>query len=394
MKFFKKLWDDKFRRYMILVLIIIGLFLLFPNGADEEYGSGDLEVNFFYHPQCPHCNEQKPFNQELIDKYPEIKFVYHDVSKNVHTGHYMDFAEEHDIPAEKLAVPGTFFGNYHFIGFDTKETTGVEIEEALQKFIAGEDASEAKDIIETKLNLPIIGEVDAMDYSLPVLAILLGLVDGFNPCAMWVLVYLISLIMSIKDRRKIWLLVGSFVLASGILYYLFMTLWLNVFLIIGYLRPLTIIVGLAALGIGIDNLKTYITTKGALECEIGDVNSKKKTMSRMERIVHSPLTLATVFGIIGLAFVVNSIEFACSSAIPLIFTQVLALSNLSTLQHYLYILLYDLFFMLDDLIIFGLAAFAVNTTIGDKYAKYCKLIGGLILILLGVFLVFFPGILA
>ncbi len=107
----------------------------------------------------------------------------------------------------------------------------------------------------------------------------------------------------------------------------------------------------------------------------------------------SPLTITTIFGIIALAFVINSIEFACSSAIPAVFTQVLAVSNLSTWQYYAYILLYDLFFMLDDLIIFSLAAFAINTAIGEKYAKYCKLIGGVILFLLGIMLVFVPNLL-
>ena len=141
---------------------------------------------------------------------------------------------------------------------------------------------------------------------------------------------------------------------------------------------------------GLNNIREYIRTKGALVCEVGDAESKKKTISKMERIVFSPLSMATVLGIIGLAFVINSIEFVCSSAIPAIFTQVLAVSNLSTLSYYLYILLYVLFFMLDDLIIFSLAVFAVTSNYGEKYAKYCKIIGGILLICLGLLLTFFP----
>ena len=117
-------------------------------------------------------------------------------------------------------------------------------------------------------------------------------------------------------------------------------------------------------------------------------------MSQVKELVSSPLTLATLAGIVALAFVVNSVEFACSSAIPAVFTQVLALSDISGLTYYLYILLYDLFFMLDDLIIFGLAAFAVyGTAVGEKYAKYCRGIGGAIMTLMGIVLIFFPGLL-
>ncbi|MFC1755227.1 hypothetical protein ACFL96_17855, partial [Thermoproteota archaeon] len=244
-----------------------------------------------------------------------------------------------------------------------------------------------------RITLPFIGEINAGEYSLPALAVVLGLVDGFNPCAMWVLVYLISMILMINDKRKVWLLVGSFVLASGILYFLFMTAWLNAFLMMGFFRPLTIIIGLLALGLGINNIREYIKTKGELVCKIGDAQSKKKIMHRIEEIVKSPLTMTTVFAIILLAFIINSIEFACSSAIPAVFTQVLALSDLSGWGYYGYILLYDLFFMLDDMIIFGLAAFAVNSTVGTKYAKYCRLIGGVVLVLLGLLLTFMPHIL-
>ena len=111
-------------------------------------------------------------------------------------------------------------------------------------------------------------------------------------------------------------------------------------------------------------------------------------MSRMERVVFSPLTFGTIAGIIALAFVVNSIEFVCSSALPAIFAHVLSLSDLSTFQYYAYILLYVFFFMLDDLIIFSSAAFAINSRWGGRYARYSKPIGGGVLLALGALLLF------
>jgi hypothetical protein len=116
-------------------------------------------------------------------------------------------------------------------------------------------------------------------------------------------------------------------------------------------------------------------------------------MKKIDRLVSAPLTFAIILSIIGLAFVVNSVEFVCSSAIPAVFTQVLALSGLSSLQHYLYILLYVFFFMLDDLVIFGMAAFAIGSGLGEKYAKYCKLVGGAIMTVLGLIMLFAPQLL-
>lgn len=243
------------------------------------------------------------------------------------------------------------------------------------------------------VTLPLVGQVPLADLSLPALAILLGLADGFNPCAMWALVYLLSLLVSLQDRRKVILMVGSFVLASGILYFLFMTAWLNAFLILGYMRPLTIAIGVGALLIGLHDLRSFALTKGAPVCAVGGTELKHKTMSRMERLVAAPLSLATFAGIIGLAFLVNSIEFACSAALPAIFTHALSLRPLPTLAYYGYILLYDFFFMLDDLIIFTLAAVALETTIGSGYARYGKLVGGLVLVALGLAMLFAPDLL-
>ncbi|MCK9294233.1 MAG: hypothetical protein M0P70_04055 [Desulfobulbaceae bacterium] len=247
--------------------------------------------------------------------------------------------------------------------------------------------------MDTTFHIPLLGDRDAGSYSLPVLGAILGLVDGFNPCAMWVLVYLISLIMGLNDRKKIWLLVGSFLMASGVLYFLFMTAWLNAFLFIGYLRPLTLLIGLFALWTGIKNIREFIVTRGAVACKVTDGAAKQKTMGRIRQLVASPLTLASIFGIIALAFAVNSIEFLCSAGIPAIFTHVLAISAKSSLQYYAYILLYVFFFMLDDLLIFTSAVFAVNSSCGEKYTRHCKALGGIIMVVLGVLLTFFPDML-
>ena len=245
----------------------------------------------------------------------------------------------------------------------------------------------------TIVEIPLVGEIDARDFSLPVLAVVLGLVDGLNPCAMWVLVYLISLVLSLKDRRKIWLIVGSFVFASGVLYFLFMTAWLNAFLFMGYVRELTLLIGFFALWVGITDIYESIRDRGRPTCQIGDRESKNRTMARIKEVALSPLSVGSFFAIIALAFIVNSIEFLCSAAIPAVFTYILSISPLSPIQYYMYILIYVLFFMLDDLLIFATAAFAVTSSIGERYAGYTKPVGGVIMLAIGVILIFFPDLL-
>jgi glutaredoxin len=393
----KDFLKEPFNLYLTVGLVVLGLALILSSPAAQESGpASKLQVDFFYMPTCPHCAEQKPLNEKLMVEFPEVKFIYHDVTSPDGAALLRQMAVERGLDTRVLGVPATFFGNKSFIGYDSEETTGKQIRGAIAGCLETCEILPSETIstsTEERIKLPIIGEMNPKEYSLPALAVILGLIDGFNPCAMWVLVYLIALLMNLNDRKKIWFIVGSFVMASGVLYFLFMTAWLNAFLLLGYMRAVTVLIGIVALGGGILSIREYITTKGALVCKVGDAGSKRGTIARLEEIVASPLTIPTVAAIIALAFVVNSVEFVCSSAIPAVFTQVLALANISSLEHYGYIALYDFFFMLDDLIVFGLAAFAISGGVGEKYAKYCKIIGGAILLLLGLMLLFAPQML-
>ncbi|MBA3013470.1 MAG: hypothetical protein KKD63_05175 [Proteobacteria bacterium] len=394
----KEILADSFKKNLILLLCLLGLGLYaaekyHKNAADHRID----QIAFFFHPQCPHCQKQKEFNPYLKAKYPELHWAEYDTSLTENAKLLVEFIEQSDRRSKRIGVPMTFIGPYVIYGFDTAKTTGMALEQAIQAVLTNNpslyDQKEQDWQHQKTIDIPLLGKINLAEYSLLSLAMIIGLVDGFNPCAMWVLVYLISLIMTLKDRRKIWLLVGTFIVASGILYFLFMTAWLNVFLFLGYIRVLTLIIGLAALGNGILTIREYLQTKGELSCKIGDPESKKKTISRIEHIVHAPISCTSVLAIIALAFIINSIEFACSAALPAIYTHTLALRNLPPLLYYGYILVYDFFFMLDDLIIFSMAVLALDAGIGHRYAKYCKIIGGIVLLLLGGVMVFQPGML-
>jgi len=382
--FLKNTFQDRFKRYLIISLIILGIVIAFTSQGTSSTDEG-FEVHFFHIPGCSHCEEQEPFNEKLADTYPSISILEYDATTPAGSALLSEKLAELGIEDEP-DFPITIFGNQVFGGWESDETTGRAIEEALQQCLAGDCPPPAGEEPGDGIVLPFWGEIVPGDYSLPALAVILGLVDGFNPCAMWVLVYLISIIATLRDRKRIWLIVGSFVLASGVLYFLFMTAWLNAFLFIGYVKPVTTVIGLVALGGGILQVREVIETKGAIVCKVTDEESRQKTMSRVQKIVSSPITLGTIAGILALAFLVNSIEFVCSAAVPAIFTHVLSLASLTTFQYYGYILLYVFFFMLDDLIIFGTAAIALTSNLGERYAKYFRPIGATILIILGVLL--------
>ncbi len=379
----KNFFKSDFNKWLVAVLLLVGFFLIFISPSCDEIPEDGITVKFFYSPSCKFCAAQKEINSELMQEFPEVNFVYFDVSTQCGSTKFNEYSDSLGVEP-RGRVPLTIIGESYFVGVIEKEHLASAIKGEVENYSPEE--KESKFVFE----IPFLGKTDLRTVSLPLLAAILGLIDDFNPCAMWVLVYLIGLVMSLNDKKRLWLIVGSFVFASGALYFLFMAAWLNAFLLIGYVRPVTIFIGLAALGGGILSVKEFIETKGALECKITGVEERQKTMGKMKELISSPLSIATVGGIIALAFVVNSIEFACSSAIPAVFTQVLAINNLSFWEHYGYIFVYDVFFMLDDLIIFSLAAFAISGSVGEKYAKYCKIIGGILMVAIGVILLFAP----
>ncbi|MFP3898719.1 MAG: hypothetical protein ACLFVD_05355 [Dehalococcoidia bacterium] len=389
--FLRRAFQDRFKRYLIISLIVLGSVLVVINARTPDPAPSDgFQVHFFHVTGCSHCDEQRPFNAELATRYDSIAIVEHDAL----------ISTEHDLLQEMLTdrgidtppeFPVTIFENQVFMGWDSEDTTGMAIEEALQQCLDGECPPPASKEPDEGIDIPLFGRIMFANYSLAALAVILGFVDGFNPCALWVLIYLISLVVTLRDRRRIWLIVGTFVLASGVIYFLILTAWLNAFLLIGYVRPVMILVGLVALGGGIWQIREVIRAKGEVVCEVTSEESREKTMARMQRIVSSPISIATIGGIVGLAFVVNLFEFACSVGIPAVFTHVLALSDLTTFHYYGYILLYVFFFMLVNLVIFGGAAFAMTSSLGVRYAKYARPVGAVILIVLGALLLFAPG---
>lgn len=397
-KTLKEFFSTKFNIYLVIMLLLIGGFAFFFTGETTTQVTDEdaLTIHFFYLPTCPHCAEQKPIYFDVKEERTEITFIEHDASTAEGSQLFYQMAREAGLDTSRLGVPTIFVGKHPLVGVQSREQIISAIDDCINNCKGEEYQTDTTQEVSTGFSdyeLPFLGKTDLTKWSLPTLAVVLGLIDGFNPCAMWVLVYLIGLLIGVKDRKRIWVIVGSFVLASGILYFLFMTAWLNIFLLLGYIKILTIIIGLVALGGGILSLKEYFTSKEALTCKVGDEESHEKTMKKIDRIISAPLTWGIVLSMVGLAFVVNSVEFACSAAIPAVFTQILSLSGLSAIQHYAYIGLYTFFFMLDDLIIFGMAAFALGSSLGEKYAKYCKVIGGIIMTVLGLIMLFAPHLL-
>lgn len=372
----------------LLPLLIAFVFILAAQADFIFAQQKPVEINFFYSSICPHCAKEKEFLKELKNEYPEVVINEYEVVHNTENQKILaDFYEKYKVPKKDQGwVPVTFTPDRYFIGFN--DQTAKEIKDCL-KHCLGQTV-----VPLTKIKIPFLGEIDISKLSLPVLTILLGTLDGFNPCAMWVLVVLISLLLSLKSRKKIALVGGVFILAEGFLYFLIMAAWLNVFLALSYVFLLRILIGIFGIVFGTWRLKDFIFWKPGVCKVVGDVKSQKKIIDKIKRALKPSVVPATVLGVVGLAFGVNLVEFFCSAGFPTMYTRILSLQNLGTIQYYLYLVFYNIFYMLDDFVVFLVAFFTLtHFEFSDRYNRYSTLIAGLLILVLGVLLIFKPGLL-
>jgi thiol-disulfide isomerase/thioredoxin len=390
---------NRIRKIIITALL---LFIPFVVSADEK----TLRVYLFHQESCPHCKKEIQYLEELKNEYSNLDVVTYEVSQNVMNYNFMNRVIDKTGIVTNGQVPFTIIGTDYYIGFE--DHVKKSIKDSIDKFLNdknsidiiakvknGEDVSNIKYNVDPKSTkvIPILGEIDAKKVSLPLVAIVIGAVDGFNPCAMWVLLFLIGMLFHMKDKKKMWILGITFLLTSAVMYLLIMAAWLKVALSFMTVVWLRIFIAIVALVAGLVNLNSYIKEKKRKDdgCEIVDEKKRKKMFTKIKKITSEKKFILAIFGIIALAISVNLVELACSAGLPLIFTQILALNDLSTFEYVIYMLIYILFFLIDDIVVFVIAMLTLNIKgISSKYGKYSHLIGGIIMILIGILMIFKP----
>jgi len=210
---------------------------------------------------------------------------------------------------------------------------------------------------------------------------------------MWMLITLLTLLIATRDMRKVWIIGGTFLLVSGVMYYIFIAAWLNVFLLVGYNLWVQKIIGLVAIGAGGFYLYEAFG-KDPNACKVTSYKQRQKIIERMKKISQAAAWPAMIIGVAILAISVNMIELVCTAGLPAIFTQILAFNDVSNLARYWYLALYILMYMIDDTIIFAIAVYTLHATgLTAKYRRFTFVFGGVLMYVLGMLLIFAPELL-
>jgi len=369
-----------------------------------------VDVQVFWRVGCPHCERARTFLQAAAARDADLRLHEHEIGAVAQNHRAFARAVERYSIANP-AVPLVIVGDRHWVGYDDDATTGAEILAAVRACRvtpcadAGDalfaDASAPPPVVRPpaqappkSVRLPLLGEVEIATLSLPVLTVVLAAIDGFNPCAMWTLLFLMGLLVGMPDRLRMWTLGGAFIVTSAAVYYLFLAAWLNLLLFLGMMLWIRVAVALVALGGGVFYLREFFVNPDAL-CKVTGGASRQRVLTQLREIALERRFLLALAGIVALAVAVNLVEFVCSAGIPAVYVQVLTLNALPAWQYHGYLLLYILVFMLDDLLIFIIAMKTLQVTgLSGAYARWSHLIGGVLLLLIGLLLLFRPQWLA
>lgn len=350
--------------------------------TDTKVEEGIINFYFFRGYSCPHCHDEEDWLKGIKKKYGDYIKVYDFETfkdeKNVVLMHQV--AERLDTYAR--SVPFTIIGEEYFVGYS--ETTASKMENTIRKYIG-------EDINKNEIKLPIIGTVNVKDVSIPLVAVILGFIDGFNPCAMWVLLFLINMLFGMEDKKKSWILGFTFLFISGLVYFLSM-LGINFVLGIATINWLKIAVAIFILIAGILNLRKYLKIrKEEAGCSVVDSKKRKKLVTRMKKIMDSKTFILALVGIIVLAVTVNLIELACSLGFPMIFSEILSMNSITGISRIIYLLIYIFFYMIDDMVVFTISMVTLEATgITNKYNKLCTLVSSIIMIIMGLLFLIKP----
>jgi len=400
------------KRSLKILFLVISLFS-FCNVVNAVSEKNLVNIYLFHSYTCKHCKEEIKLLDELEKEYDNIKVYKYEVNENGNGELLKNISE---IMGSKVTgTPYTIIGNKVFSGYDYENSKGrfkgaIEYyskygyEDKVGEYISSIplpsyevkdtdlDVDEyINDYISYKVKLPLIGEVKLKNLTLPLVTVVIGFADGFNPCAMWVLLFLISMLIGMKDKKRMWILGSTFLLTSALIYLIFMMSWLNLANLLISVVWVRVIIAIVSLVGGIINLRGYIKHRKVSGCDVVGDKKRNKIITRIKKFTTEKNFWLAILGVIVLAISVNVVELACSAGLPVMFIEILSLNNLTAIEEIIYIVLYMLFFLLDDFVIFVIAMTTLSLTgVSSKYGNLSKLIGGILMLLIGLLLMFKP----
>jgi glutaredoxin len=367
---------------VILSLLIISLFLTIQTVNAEN--NNQINIEIFRVDECGHCQEAENMINQIITEYDNITLnVYYidDETKPENLQKFKDYAL-----INSPAVVITNETNHQVLKLQDESKIN---KDNIIAFIEGNySESEEKSVID------FLGmQIDLSQLSLPVLTIILGAIDSLNPCSFFVLLFLLSILLYTKSRKKMILIGGIFIFFSGLIYFLMMSAILNVLTVVAFETIIALVAGIIAIIFGILNIKDFFYYKKGPTASISK-EKKGKLFRQMRKIIKITSIPSLIAATVILAISANSVELLCSFNLPVIYTQALDTYSMGMASNYLYLILYNIIYIIPLLIILGIMVITLGRwKLSEFQGRILKLFAGTMILSLGIILITKPSLL-
>lgn len=360
-----------------------------------------VEAYVFVSKTCPHCAQLEEYLNEIKDDYPYLEVNIYEVTESEENRELLtEMAAQHGIQVQ--GVPTYFIGGDNFVGYAPYMNQDIlaAINSTYEELTAnsttnqtGNHSNNQSNINQTEPNnvkIPLFGNIDATTFSLPLITFIVGFVDGFNPCAFFVLLFLLSMLVHARSKKRMLIIGLTFIFFSGLIYFLFMSAWLNFFMITENVKYITLAAGIVALFIASIDIKDFFAFKKGVSLSISD-RQRKSLFSKMRSLLKAESLVSMLIGTVALAVTANLYELLCTVGLPMVFTKILVLNELSTVSYYLYLLFYNIVYILPLLTIVLVFTYTLGSKkLSQSQGEALKLLSGMMMLALGSLLVFAP----
>ncbi|MCF7794968.1 glutaredoxin family protein [Patescibacteria group bacterium] len=402
------------KKIILAIFILLFSFFSFNIGASNNLALADsgknnsdtnheLCLHFFYKPDCSQCQHVNVFLEELENE-DKVEIEKYNIREEDDKKLYDSFKSRYGLISS--AYPVVFIGDNYLMG-DKSIINNLESEiDRCQKHdcpcplaivnsntasVPQSDEITAED--PEVLDLPLVGEMDFSSMPIYVTTGIIAFVDGFNPCSLWLITFLIGIVIYSRSRKKIIIVGGTFLLVTGGVYALFMAGLLNVFSYVGYLAWIQIVVAIVAAIFALVNIKDYFWYKKGISFTISD-KYKPKIFKNMRGIMKGDKSLwQMVVGTAILALGVVLVELPCTAGFPVVWTNILAQGGIEGGLFYSLLALYMLIYLLDEVVVLLIAAWTMRASrFEEKHGRMLKLIGGMVMLSLAIVMIVNPDL--
>lgn len=341
---------------------------------------------FFHGTECTHCADARPFLVGLQGRYPALVVEQYEVWHNAENRARLKRTAA-EMGFNAAATPVTIVGDRYWVGFSSAIANSIEAAVA-----AGFGGQPSDAIQTTTIDVPLLGAVDVGSSSLLVSALVIGFVDGVNPCSLWVLSVLLAIVLHSGSRGRVMAVGTTFLIVTTAMYGVYMTGMYSALDYVGEMGWIRLIVAAVALVFGLIHMKDFFWFKEGPSLSIDDAR-KPGIYSRMRAVAAADKSLPGVLGgTVVLAVGVSLLETPCTAGLPMLWASLLASQGVSLGTAVLLFAVYMFVFLLDELAVLAVAVMTLRATkVQEQHGRLLKLLSGTVMVTLAAAMLLAPS---